>query len=41
MGDARLGSAEAGRAALDHGARAFAELLRDVDRFRLEAPGGA
>jgi creatinine amidohydrolase len=38
MGDARLGTAEAGRAALDHGARAFVELLRDVDRFRLEGP---
>ncbi|MDR7035532.1 MULTISPECIES: creatininase family protein [Methylobacterium] len=36
LGDARLGTAEAGRAALDHGARAFVELLRDVDRFRLD-----
>ncbi|WP_336485844.1 creatininase family protein [Methylobacterium nigriterrae] len=36
MGDARLGTAEAGRAALDHGARAFAALLREVDRFRLD-----
>ena len=35
IGDARLGTAEAGRIALDHGARAFVELLRDVDRFTL------
>ncbi|MCJ2081638.1 creatininase family protein [Methylobacterium sp. J-090] len=35
IGDARLGTAEAGHAALDHGARAFLELLRDVDRFSL------
>ena len=35
LGDARLGTAEAGRRALDHGARAFAELLRDVARFDL------
>jgi creatinine amidohydrolase len=35
MGDARLGTAEAGHAALDHGAGAFVELLRDIDRFRL------
>ncbi|KAB1075561.1 creatininase family protein [Methylobacterium planeticum] len=41
IGDARLGSAEAGRAALDHGARAFAALLRDVGRFRLEGADGA
>lgn len=41
MGDARLGTAQAGRAALDHGARAFVELLRDVDRFSLDAPGPA
>ena len=39
MGDARLGTAEAGRAALDHGARAFVELLAEVDRFGLDAPG--
>lgn len=36
MGDARLGTAEAGRAALDHGADAFLALLRDVDRFALD-----
>lgn len=35
IGDARLGTAEAGHAALDHGARAVLELLRDVDRFAL------
>ena len=35
IGDARLGTAEAGAIALDHGARAFLELLRDVDRFSL------
>ena len=35
IGDARLGTAEAGHAALDHGARAVLELLRDVDRFTL------
>jgi creatinine amidohydrolase len=35
IGDARLGTAEAGHAALDHGARAFRDLLRDVDRFSL------
>lgn len=35
IGDARLGTAAAGHAALDHGARAFLELLRDVDRFSL------
>ncbi|SEH75930.1 creatinine amidohydrolase [Methylobacterium sp. 275MFSha3.1] len=38
MGDARLGTAEAGRAALDHGARAFVALLRDVDAFELAPP---
>lgn len=36
MGDARLGTAEAGRAALDYGARAFLALLRDVDAFELD-----
>ncbi|GEP02796.1 creatininase family protein [Methylobacterium oxalidis] len=35
VGDARLGTEAAGRAALDHGARAFVALLRDVDRFAL------
>ncbi|MGV7031791.1 creatininase family protein [Methylobacterium symbioticum] len=36
LGDARLGTADAGRAALDHGARAFVALLADVARFRLD-----
>ena len=35
IGDARLGRAEAGRAALEHGARAFVDLLADVARFDL------
>ncbi|NEU10525.1 creatininase family protein [Methylobacterium sp. BTF04] len=35
IGNACLGTAEAGHAALDHGARAFLDLLRDVDRFTL------
>ena len=35
IGDARLGTAQAGHAALDHGARAVLQLLRDVDRFSL------
>lgn len=35
-GDATLASVEAGQASADHGARAFAELLRDVARFPLE-----
>jgi creatinine amidohydrolase len=35
VGDATAASAEQGRAALDHGARAFVELLREVDRFDL------
>ena len=38
MGDARLGTAEAGLAALDHGARAFVALLSEVDRFSLDLP---
>lgn len=33
VGDARLGSAEAGERLLDHGARVFVDLLRDVARF--------
>ncbi|MBE7247955.1 MAG: creatininase family protein [Actinomycetospora chiangmaiensis] len=41
VGDARLGTAEAGLAALDHGARAFLALLRDVDAFELDGPGPA
>ena len=35
-GDASLATAEKGEAALEHGARAFVALLRDVERFRLE-----
>jgi creatinine amidohydrolase len=35
LGDARTAAAEKGAAALDHGARAFIELLRDVDAFDL------
>jgi creatinine amidohydrolase len=43
-GDATLGSAEKGELLLDHGARAFCELLADVDNFdvnRLAAGHGA
>lgn len=36
MGDARLGTARAGHAALEHGARAFLALLDDVGRFSLD-----
>jgi len=35
MGDASAATAEKGEASADHGARAFVELLRDVDRFEL------
>jgi creatinine amidohydrolase len=35
VGDASLASAEKGEAALDHGARAFVDLLADVERFAL------
>jgi len=35
LGDARAGTREKGEAALEHGARAFIELLQDVDRFDL------
>lgn len=40
-GDASLATAEKGEAALDHGARAFIELLQDVEKFDLQrlAPG--
>jgi creatinine amidohydrolase len=34
-GDASAASAEKGKAALEHGARAFVELLDEVDRFDL------
>ncbi len=36
MGDAKSATADKGKAALDHGARAFVELLGEVDRFDLE-----
>jgi creatinine amidohydrolase len=36
LGDASLASLEKGEAALDHGARAFVALLRDVQRFELK-----
>jgi len=35
VGDARAGTREKGEAALEYGARAFIELLQDVDRFDL------
>ncbi|WP_424628374.1 creatininase family protein [Bradyrhizobium sp. SYSU BS000235] len=35
IGDATLATAEKGKALLDHGARAFIELLADVDKFDL------
>ncbi len=35
LGDARLGTAEAGEALLDHGAKAFVQLLAEVSRFDL------
>ncbi len=35
VGDATLATAAKGEAALDHGARAFVELLREIDRFDL------
>jgi creatinine amidohydrolase len=43
VGDAALASARKGEAALDHGAKAFVELLQDVDRFDVGrlAPGAA
>ena len=39
IGDARLGTAEAGHSALDHGARAFVTLLGEVARFGLAGEG--
>jgi creatinine amidohydrolase len=39
VGDATLASPEKGDAALDHGARAFIELLAEVDRFDLKRLG--
>ncbi|MDR3373071.1 MAG: creatininase family protein, partial [Ancalomicrobiaceae bacterium] len=44
LGDATLATADKGAASLDHGARAFIELLDDVHRFdpaRLWRPGAA
>jgi creatinine amidohydrolase len=35
LGDATLATAEKGGASLDHGAKAFVELLREIDRFDL------
>lgn len=35
VGDASLATASKGEAALDHGAKAFIELLREIDRFDL------
>ena len=40
-GDATLASAESGERLLDYGARAFCELLADVDRFDPEALSNA
>ena len=37
VGDASLATPEKGEAALDHGARAFVELLRDVEKFGLNS----
>ena len=39
VGDATKASAEKGRQLIDHSARAFCELLGDVDRFDLAALG--
>lgn len=39
-GDATQASAEKGQQLLDHGARAFCELLADVDKFDMDALGG-
>ena len=36
LGDASLATPEKGAAALDHGARAFVELLKDVEKFDLK-----
>jgi creatinine amidohydrolase/Fe(II)-dependent formamide hydrolase-like protein len=35
VGDATLAGAQKGKAALAHGAQAFVELLREIDRFDL------
>ena len=39
LGDATQASAEKGERLLDHGARAFCELLADVDRFDMASLG--
>lgn len=39
IGDAASATAEAGRAAVEHGARAFVQLLEDVARFPMERLG--
>jgi creatinine amidohydrolase len=39
-GDATMASAEKGQLLLDHGARAFCELLADVDKFEPETLSG-
>ena len=39
VGDATQASAEKGRALLDHGARAFCELLADVEKFDMKRFG--
>jgi creatinine amidohydrolase len=36
IGDATLATAAKGEAALAHGAKAFVELLREIDRFDLK-----
>jgi creatinine amidohydrolase len=40
-GDATMASAEKGERLLDHGARAFCELLADVDKFDLKSLSGS
>ena len=35
LGDATLATAKKGNTSLDHGAKAFVELLREIDRFDL------
>jgi creatinine amidohydrolase len=41
VGDATRATAQKGTQALDHGARAFVELLHDMDRFDLSRIAGA
>ena len=40
VGDARQATAEKGEKLLDHGARAFCELLHDVDKFDVKRLAG-